>query len=206
MIMAKLENMKKMLILTVIIILIFNCANATSDSIEINGINFEIPDRYHGGELGDEMYQLDNIFSIRCIDDDVGGAIGLWAVENDSSEDMNIDNHPIRHFIQYNTHVGGNHSHAYFASGDSIYEIAWAGKEINKDIERLIKNTPESEMDNNTFYSTLDEETNIYKQQKIDELNQDAEYNYLEAKFHSQPFQDRSDNSRIKEILLTSYN
>lgn len=127
----------------------------------------------------------------------------MWATEKDFSEDITINNHPVRHFSQYNKYVGGNLSHAYFASNHSIYEISWTGKEINKDIEKLIENTLESEINDDAFYSALDESVNIYKQQKIDKLNQEAEYNYLEAKYHSQTHQEKSDDAITKEILFT---
>ncbi len=45
----------------------------------------------------------------------------------------------------------------------------------------------------------------IYKQQKIDKLNKDSDYNYLEAKYNSQLDQQEQGNTRLKEILLTYY-
>ena len=150
-------------------------------------------------------YELDNIFSIRCIDSNVAQSIGLWASECNSSQDLNIDGHPVRHFCQYNKYAHGNHSHAYFASGDSIYEIAWTGKEIDSDIENLIKKTPPSKIDDDAFYDGMDLCLDIYKQQKIDKLNKDSDYNYLEAKYNSQLDQQEQGNTRLKEILLTYY-
>lgn len=196
--------MKKILIITIITLLFVSCAYASSDHAEINGIDFKIPSQYQGGELDDDEYELDNVFSIRCIDDDVGSKIGLWAVEKDFSEDLNIDNHPVRHYYQYNKYVDGNHSHAYFASDESVYEIAWVGEEITSDIEKLIKNTPESKIDDESFYNALDESVSIYKQEKIDKLNNEAEYNYLEAKLQSNSHPTH-DDTRFKQILYTYY-
>lgn len=200
----KIENMKKLLPIIIVSLFLLSCVYASADNININGANFKIPSPYQGGEFDDDSYELENIFSIRCIDDNIAKEIGLWATEKDFSEDLNINKHPVRHFSQYNKYVGGNNSHAYFASGDSIYEIAWVGEEINSDIEKLINNTPESEIDDDSFYNTLDESVEIYKQDKIDRLNQDAEYNYLEAKYQSQQPQ-KPDDTRFKEILLTHY-
>ena len=178
------------------------CAYA-NDTIKINNVEFEIPEKYTDGELDDNQYRLDNIFSIRCIDDDVAKAIGLWASESESSEDLDIGNHPVRHFCQYNKYVDGNHSHAYFTSGKSVYEISWNGKEIDRDIEKLIKNTPKSKIDEDSFYKALDKSLDIYKEQKKDKLNQESEYNYIEAKYSSQ--QDSYDDTRFKQILFTYY-
>ena len=177
-----------------------SCAYA--EEIKINDAKFKIPEKYTGGDAGDDSYRLDNTFSIRCIDDNVPGAIGLWAEEHEYVNDTNINNHPVRHYCQYNTYVDGNHSHAYFVSGKSLYEIAWTGSEITKDIKSLIKNTPKSQINDDDFYNALDESYNIYKQDKIDKLNKDGEYNYMEAKYNSQHTAEKEDNKRFKEILL----
>ena len=201
------KNMKKMFMILMLSVLLVGCAYAQNNStVDINGVEFEIPDKYHGGEMKNGKYQLNNIFSIRCIDNDVANAIGLWATESDYDNNLTIGNHPVRHDCQYNQYVKGNNSHAYFISGKSAYEISWVGSEIDADIEELIKNTPDSEIGADDFYSALDDSIEMYKQQRIDKLNRDAEYNYLEAKFQSQyPQHDLSDDIRFKEILLTHY-
>lgn len=188
-----------------VVFLLFSCAWAQSSSIEINGVDFDIPNKYLGGDEISNGYRLDNTFSIRCIDEDVAGAIGLWAEEKEYSNDLNIGNHPVRHFCQYNEYVNGNHSHAYFMSGESVYEISWVGNEVTSDIEKLIKDTPASEIDDDAFYDMLDDSAYTYKQKKTDKLNMDAEYNYLEAKYSSQEPQSH-DDTKFKEILLTRYN
>ena len=50
----------------------------------------------------------------------------------------------------------------------------------------------------------LDESYDTYKEQKIDRLNKDSQYNYLEAK--TQSHQQTSDDSEMNKILLTYYN
>ena len=143
----------------------------------------------------------------KVIDDDISKFIGLWATENDFSENVMIGDHPVRHYYSYNEYVHNNMSHAYFASEDSIYEIKWMGEEITPDIEKLIKNTPASKIDKDTFYNTLDESIDMYKEQKIVKLNQDSEYNYLEAKHQSQSSpQNTHDDTKFNRILLTYYN
>lgn len=197
--------MKKILIFTILLFLLIGCAFASS-AIKINDAEFQLPSKYRGGEVDGDSYKLNNTFSIRCIDDDTAKAIGLWASEKEYGNDLNIANHPVRHFYQYNKYVGGYHSHAYFASGNSCYEISWVGKEIDKDIEKLIKNTPESEINSDAFYNALNESVDIYKEQKINQLNHDGEYNHLEAKqqtlLHEQQ---KNSDTRFNQILLTYY-
>lgn len=198
--------MKKIFIMTMIMLLVISAVGASNNTIEINGVEFEIPSEYQGGDLDNDRYTLENIFSIECIDDKLAKSIGLWAAENDIEEDLTIDGHPVRHYCQYNEYVHANHSHAYFASNDSVYEIAWTGKDIDSNIEKLIKNTPKSNIDEYSFYSTLDESVDIYKLDRIDRLNEDGEYNYLETKLNSEQNQKSPDDTRFREILLTYYN
>ena len=197
--------MKRIIITLSLMILLLGCCYATDSTVKINGAEFEIPPQYQGGEYNGNEYELDNTFSIRCVDDNVANAIGLWASESEFSEDLNINSHPVRHFCQYNKYVEGNHSHAYFLSGESVYEIAWKGKEINSDIEKLINNTQKSEIDDDAFYDALDISLDIYKEQRKDKLNKEAEYNYLEAKYQTQSQQDNHGDTRFKQILYTYY-
>lgn len=197
--------MKKLLIILSLTILLLSCVHANDSTIEINNVTFKLPEKYQGGEINNNKYTLDNIFTIRCIDDNIAKAIGLWASEKESQNDLNIANHPVRHFVQYNPYVNGNHSHAYFASGESIYEISWIGSEINKDVKKLIENTPKSKINKNTFYKTLNESVQTYKQERIDKLNQDAEHNSIESEYQSSNQNSHKEDTRLKEILLTHY-
>lgn len=198
--------MKRIMVALTLTILLMSFVYAGSN-VKVNDAEFSLPPKYHGGELDNNSYRLNNTFSIRCIDENVASAIGLWASEKEFEEDLDISNHPVRHFYQHNPYVNDYHSHAYFASGKSVYEIAWTGKEINRDIENLIKNTSPSEISEDAFYNALDKSIDIYKEQKINQLNQDEEYNYQESKYQSKLHeQQTSDNSRFNQILLTYYN
>ena len=198
--------MKRIMVALTLTILLMSFVYAGSN-VKVNDAEFSLPSKYQGGDLDNNSYRLNNTFSIRCIDENVASAIGLWASEKEFEEDLDIANHPVRHFYQHNSYVNDYHSHAYFASGKSVYEIAWTGKEINRDIENLIKNTSPSEISEDVFYNALDKSINIYKEQKINQLNPDEEYNYQEAKYQSKLHeQQTSDNSRFNQILLTYYN
>ena len=203
-------NMKKIFLIMILSIFLMSCVFASGNNIEINGIDFKIPAQYQGGELYNGRYRLDNNFTISCIDSNVPKSIGLWAREQKFSEDVEIGDHPVRHFSQYNQAVKGNHSHAYFASGKSIYEISWTGKEINGDIEKLIKDTPSSEISSADFYNYLDESFEIYKYEKNKQDESDAQYNNLEAKYNSQLKESNIDQNKhennMNKILLTYRN
>jgi len=198
--------MKRIMVALTLTILLMSFVYAGSN-VKVNDAEFSLPPKYQGGELDNNSYRLNNTFSIRCIDENVAGTIGLWASEKEFEEDLDIANHPVRHFYQHNSYVNDYHSHAYFASGKSVYEIAWTGKEINRDIENLIKNTSPSEISEDAFYNALDKSIDIYKEQKINQLNLDGEYNYQEAKYQSKLHEQQTpDDRKLNQILLTYYN
>ena len=200
-------NMKKAFILIIFLLITLGCSYAYENSTEVNGISFELPDKYAGGENTLNGYRLENNFSIQCIDDNIASAIGLWAAKSEYSEDLTINGHPVRYFYQYNQYVHNNDSHAYFATNESIYEISWVGNNITPEIEKMISDTPKSKIDNAIFYDILDDCFKKYKEERTDKLNHDAVYNYLESKYSSanNP-QKTNDNKRLNEILLTYYN
>lgn len=200
----RMKNMKRLIILAIFCFLLVGCAYA-NESVELNGVEFKIPPKYQNGELTDSKYKLDDTFSIRCIDGKIPKAIGLWASESEYEKDLTISGHPVRHYCQHNEYVGGDHSHAYFVSENSTYEISWIGKNITKDIRQIIKSTPKSKMEKDEFYSVLDESVEIYKQDKIERLNDDAKFNYIDAKYKSQNSYPDRDDTRLKEIILTKY-
>lgn len=202
-------NMKRIIIALALSVLLIGFAYGENDTIEINNVTFKIPQKYQGGEFEHGTYRLNGNFSIRCIDDDIPGAIGLWSAEQDFQEDKSIANHPVRHFYQYSTYVEGNDSHAYFASGKSVYEISWVGEKIDGDIKKLIEDTPPSKIGDDDFFDLLDVSFEIYKIERINQLNYDAEYNIMEAKYHEQLKQEKIDQARdnhMKELWITYIN
>ena len=197
--------MKKILIILIAILILISCVHAQDNTtVEINGVIFEIPEKYQGGHTYKNGYSAD-YFHLTCIDENIAKSIGLWACEKDYEENLTISNHPVKFYYQYNPPSKDNYSHAYFASGNSIYEISWLGNNITPDIEKLIRDTPPSKINENKFYSILDESINTYEIIKSQQDEWDAEYNYLEVKYH-ESLSKNPDDRRTKELLITLMN
>lgn len=178
--------MKKILIILIAILMFIGCVYAQDNTtVEINGVSFEIPEKYQGGHTYRNGYSAD-YFHLTCIDDDIPKSIGLWAREKDYEENLTISNHPVKFYCQYNPSSKDNYSHAYFASGNSVYEIGWLGNNITSDIEKLIESTPPSKISDDDFYDLLDISYEIYKIERLQQDEFDAQYNYLEAKYMEQ--------------------
>ena len=158
--------MKKILIILIAILIFTSCVHAQDNTtVEINGVIFEIPEKYQGGHTYKNGYSAD-YFHLTCIDENIAKSIG---------------------------------------SGNSIYEISWLGNNITPDIEKLIKDTPPSKINEDKFYSILDESIKTYKIIKSQQDEWDAEYNYLEAKYHDSLSKNPEDR-RTKELLITLLN
>lgn len=200
------DKMKKILIILIAAVILVGCVYAQNNTtVEINGVSFEIPEKYQNGHAYKEGYTADT-FHIICVDDDLPKQIGLWAREKDYENNLTVSDHPARHYYQYNSYDKDNYSHVYFASGNSIFEISWLGNNITQDIEELIKNTPPSKISGDGFYSMLDESIKTYKIIKSQQDEMDADYNYLEAKYHESLSDKNPDDRRTKELLITLIN
>ncbi len=201
--------MKKIFMILILSVLLVGFAYADNDTFNINNATFKIPPKYQGGEFQHGSYRLDGNFSIRCVDDDIPKAIGLWAAEQDFQEDISITNHPVRHFYQYDRYFEGNYSHAYFASGKSVYEISWVGEKIDGNIKKLIEDTPPSNISDDDFFGLLNVSFEIYKLEKLKQDEYDAQYNHMEAKYNEQLRQEKIDqlhDNRMKELWITYIN
>ncbi len=197
--------MKKILIILIAILIFTSCVHAQDNTtVEINGVIFEIPEKYQGGHTYKNGYSAD-YFHLTCIDENIAKSIGLWACEKDYEENLTISNHPVKFYYQYNPHSKDNYSHVYFASGNSIYEISWLGNNITPDIEKLIKDATPSKINEDKFYSILDDSIKTYKITKTQQDEWDAENNYFEAKNH-EPLSKNQDDRRTKELLIILMN
>ncbi len=183
-------------------LLLFSLFIATISAVTVNDIEFNIPKEYQGGENKTNGYQLENIFGIFCIDDNKPQTIGFWAGESEYSENLEIGNHPVRYYYSYNEYVNDNMSHAFFASGNSFYEIFWVGNEISPDIEKLIKDTPDSNIDSESFYSSVDDSIDIYIKDK-DRSYYDDLYDDYNSRNTPRDRSSKSDNNKFRETLIT---
>ena len=68
---------KKILIILITLVFISSVWAQNESTVNINGINFEIPPKYQNGEFENNRYRLENQFSIECIDDNIPKHIGL---------------------------------------------------------------------------------------------------------------------------------
>lgn len=196
---------KKICVLFVFLILVSSFM-VTISAVDVNGIDFKIPNKYLGGETKSDGYQLENIFGIFCIDDNLPQRVGFWASESDHNDSLDIDNHPVRYYYSYNQYVSDNMSHAYFSSGNSFYEIFWVGNQITPDIEKLIKDTPDSEIGNDSFNSIVDNAIDTYIKDRDDQLSYDSLYNDYEARSSSKSGYGKTNYDRLREGYITFYN
>ena len=159
-------NMKRIFILLIFFLLI-----SQASAVEIRGVDFEIPNGYQDGELKSYGYVFKNedTFSILCIDMLMQTEYGQWAYESRSSENITIGSHEAVHYVN-----PGNISHLVFSLGDSIFCISWNSSKITPEIEKLVKDAPDSKMTPQQFHSKLENELAIYAADR--ELEEEVVY------------------------------
>jgi hypothetical protein len=154
----------------VFLIFVFFLLISQVSAVEIRGVDFEIPDKYSDGELKSYGYifEKENTFSILCIDY-LMQKYAEWAFESIYSENITIGSHEAVHYVN-----PGNISHLVFSVGDSIYCISWNSSEITPEIEKLVIDSPDSNLTSSKFYSKLENELAEYISEK--EIEEETVY------------------------------
>lgn len=147
-------NMKRLFLFLIIFILI-----SQASAVEIRGIDFEIPDSYLGGELKSYGYIFNNesTFSILCIDFLTDSGYAKIASESSFRENVTVGSHEAVHCVN-----DRNVSRIFYSIGNSIFSISWNSSEITPEIEKLISDSPQSNLTVSQFHSKLDNEMAEY--------------------------------------------
>lgn len=159
--------------------------NNTTKNITVDGVTFELPQKYQGSSVGSDghVYMLDTVFdfAIRSMysNDYLVDEYGYAIEKAKSSEVVNIGSHEVYYVLteMLNKEV----SYAFFASGEKIFCISWEGDSITPEIENMIEKTPESSYSsdelsnifnnaNNQYIEDLAAEQQEYEYQKQDSI------------------------------------
>lgn len=153
-----LMNMKRIFLMLIFFLLI-----SPLSAVEIRGVDFEIPDKYSGGELKSYGYIFNNedTFSILCIDFLMPTKFDEWNIESLSSENITVGSHEAVHYVNKK-----NISHLIFSVGDSIFCISWNSSKITPEIEKLVNDSPNSNLTSQQFHSKLENELAEYAADK----------------------------------------
>ena len=152
------------------LILVFFLLISQVSGVEIRGVDFEIPDKYSDGDLKSYgyVYNNENTFSILCIDL-LMQKYAEWAYESSFSENITIGSHDAVHYVD-----GRNISHLIFSCGKSFFSISWNSSEITPEIEKLVYDSPDSNLTSSQFYSKLENELAEYEMDK--EIEEETVY------------------------------
>ena len=153
--------MKKIFLLIIILAFVLPACAGDNSTVDIDGVDFIIPEEYQGGDLSDTSYMKGSGFNFRIL--------SLSSYKNlkfnfgsDSLDDDVLDINE--------SYVGGHAAVViysnisacehevitiYFATGDTIFLVCYNGSEVTPEIEKMIENTPASSMSDETFYNKL---------------------------------------------------
>lgn len=191
--------MKKIVLLTIIIILIFMiglnpiCASDKVNSsnwtnITIDGVNFKLPPEYEGGSfMGEENhtgYMLDTVFDFSLMSLRKKSTLReIYGYEStidelNSFNETKIGKHVVVLLHSYRYICNHNVTYVFFVVNKTIFGLSFNGDKITDNIQEMIKNTPKSNLSKKKFYERLDEaqETYLEKEEEYDEY-----YEYTES-------------------------
>ena len=153
--------------------------NNTTKNITVDGVTFELPQKYQGSSVGSDghVYMLDSVFdfAIRSMysNDYLVDEYGYAIEKAKSSEVVNIGSHEVYYVLTeiLNKEV----SYAFFASGEKIFCISWEGDSITPEIENMIEKTPDSSYSSDELSNIFDNANNQYVE---DLAAEQQEYEY----------------------------
>lgn len=155
------------------------CYAAEYSTVNVNGIDFEIPSEYAGGDIKDNQYVYHDLrtFAILCVDDYLVNNFGGWASTCDHAQEITIDGRPCTLLTTYNKYIDANVSYLYFPVNESVYCICFKSDNLTPEISHIVETAPDYNMSSDTFYGLLDEAYNDYKESQYqDALDDDVYY------------------------------
>lgn len=171
--------MKRLIIITSIFLLMGCCYAGEYSTVNVNGVDFEIPSEYAGGDIKDNKYVYKDLrtFAILCVDDYLVNNFGGWASTCDYAQEITINGRPCTLLIMYNKYIDANVSYLYFPVKESVYCICFKSDNITPEISHIVETAPDYNMSSDTFYGLLDEAYAEYKESQYqDALDDDVYY------------------------------
>ena len=163
--MLKLINMKRILLIFLIILIIL--PSAAAKNVTIKGVNFEIPHQYENGTLKESSYVYKNGFTFRILNlDDSKNLRTNFGGDVDGAKSVDqtqIAGHDA--FVILREYNAKEYTSIYFATGDKIFLICFNDSSVNDDITQIIEKTPEQSMSHDNFSSRMNQALNDYKNQ-----------------------------------------
>lgn len=174
--MYKLINMKKILLIFLILLVVI--PSAAAENVTIKGVSFEIPHQYEHGTLKESSYVYESglTFRILNLDDSRNLKINFGGdVDGAKSVDQTqIAGHDA--VVILKEHNSKQYTTVYFATGDKIFLICFNDTYVNDDISKVIGNTPQQTMSHDDFASRLNQALGDYEDQiaqENDNIRQD---------------------------------
>lgn len=172
--------------------------------VNINGVDFEIPQEFSSGKLEKTRYVFEDsrTFAIMCVDDYIINNYGASYDIADYKQDLTIGNRPAKLLTSYNNYINDNVSDLYFPVNKSVYCICFRGNTVNSSISHIVESAPQSGMSSDNFYGLLKEAYDEHEtRQYLDRMSDDDSY-YV-SKTHEQ--QKGGSNDQLVRWYLLSH-
>ena len=180
--------MKKIILVMSIFVLV-GCVYAEEFStVNVNGVDFEIPSKYANGDSSKGKYVFNDLrtFAILCVDDYIVSNYGGFYKICDSSHKY-IDN---------------NVSYLYFPCEKSVYCICYQGNDVNGSISHIVESASPSNMSDETFYGLLNEAYKEHQNREYLDTLTDDNSDYVSKTNQHETY---SNDQLVKWYLLTHW-
>lgn len=173
-----------------------NISNWTN--ITVDGVNFELPPEYKNGNfsgVNNTTYMLETVF-----DFSINSMYSESRLENEygyestheyltSIDEEKVGKHDVILLHSHRYICGHNVTYAFFVVNKTIYSVSYNGFNLTKNLKKMIKNTPKSNITKKEFLKQLDK----------------AQYNYLEEQEEYDEDEDYYDYSEYRSSIREKY-
>lgn len=196
--------MKKIILVMSIFVLV-GCVYAEEFStVNVNGVDFEIPSKYANGDSSKGKYVFNDLrtFAILCVDDYIVSNYGGFYKICDSSQKMTVGDRPCMHLVIYNKYINNNVSYLYFPCEKSVYCICYQGNDVNGSISHIVESASPSNMSDETFYGLLNEAYKEHQNREYLDTLTDDNSDYVSKTNQHETY---SNDQLVKWYLLTHW-
>lgn len=166
--------MKKIVLLLLVFLLLGSVYASDFSTVTVEGVDFEIPSQYSGGNAKDNKYVFKDLrtFAIMCVDDYIVSNYGGYADICDNKQQLSIDGRPCMLLSMYNKYIKTDVSYLYFPVNQSVYCICFQANNVTSDISHIVESAPGSDLSADEFYLLLDESVKEHEEREyLDTVN-----------------------------------
>ncbi len=191
--------MKKIILIFLVLALTLPICASADSSVTIDGVDFNIPEAYIGGNMTNNTYIVDSPYTFEIMSlgeyKNLRFNFGYDSLDDEviSVNETSIGDHSVVAIHANKTICDHDVITVYFQTGDTIFKISYNGSQITPEIEKIINNTPKSSVPSDVFYNELV----VAQEGYVEDIEKEEKTIELEQAFDSAYEKKERDDSRF---------